>query len=197
MHLSTARSGRSHQTHHRLRTALLRVMLALAAVVAGLVGTAGTAKAAGIQCSHSWHYIIFGQTGRTVKPVTDETGTFLQAVGNRNQDPWNQQVLFCRDPLWGANQYAIFTNLGSAYWNNEWYSRIPLYTVGSISSPNQLFQIDDFDGNFFTLLSVTDNWQAPGYVYADQNKGYKLFANNGYSKTGINLFQISPRALMA
>jgi hypothetical protein len=169
----------------RKARAIGAVGMVLAASLA-LVGIEATPAHAVTTCG-PWHYIAFGQTGLNLKPEDDN---YLYATGRANQDFWNQQVQFCRDPDWGANHYAIRSNRGGKYWSS-FMADLDRGRICSCSTrvfdPQELFEITDFDGNFFLIKSVGKNRFLNGSTMP--------VTLGGARENGTNLYLISPRDL--
>jgi hypothetical protein len=140
-------------------------------------------------CSRTWHYITHGETGLNVQPVI--AYYYLRADGIPGVNYWNQQFLFCRDPDWGPNHYAIYSNLTKKYWwadsgGNLWAD------YPSIDNPNQLFEVASFDGYWSTIRYVGDH--TPYYVRPLPGST-ALFAYPG-QLAGVYLFRIEPPDLL-
>jgi hypothetical protein len=178
----------------RTLTTLLAALLVSAGLVVSQAAPAQAAPAqAATECSRTWHYIKAGERNRNVKPVGE--AELLYAIGIQSQDYWNQQLLFCRDPGWGPNHYAIYANATGNYWSRGIYPWLPIHAGAvAIFDPRQLFEVKSYDGNFFTIKSVQVGLEA--YVRADRGDGL-LLADRGLQLGGDNLFLIQPRNLLA
>jgi hypothetical protein len=166
------------------RIGALMAALLMAALV--LVGVAASPAQAATGCG-AWHVISYGQSGRAVTVGAD---SYLYPVGG--SDFWNQQVQFCRDPLWSAGHYAIHSNRGGRYWTTK-FTVAPFYEppVCSCSSQiyntHELFAITDFDGRFWTIKSVATGRYLTGTS--------PITLDHSGVLNGTNLFLISPRNL--
>jgi hypothetical protein len=166
------------------RTGALMAALLMAALA--LVGVATTPAQAATSCG-AWHIISYGQTG---KAITVGADSYLYPVGGA--DYWNQQVQFCHDPLWTADHYAIHSNRGGGYWTTKFtvspFNEPPVCSCSSqIYNTHELFAIDNFDGNFWTIRSVATGRYLTGTS--------PITLDHSGFKNGTNLFLISPRNL--
>lgn len=164
----------------RMFGVLVTVLMAVG--IASAPQTAAAAPAATV-CSNSWHYIKASQVGRNVKPE----GGWLRASGG--SDLWNQQFTFCRDPLWGANHYGIYSNATGRYCDGVNTSGI-VCSLSNIPDVYALFEVKKYDAKFWTIEAVGRD----AYVYTDASGWLRL--DRGQFLGGDNLFEISPTNLM-
>jgi hypothetical protein len=170
-------------------------VLAILLILAGTVVVGATPAHADADCSDSWHYIKHAQLNRYVKPVGESES--LYATGVRTADYWNQQFLFCRDPGWAPNHYAIYSNATANYWGRHTAQPFLPVHAGAVAifNPYQLFEVKSYDGHFVTIVSVAAT-PLQAYVYAESGSAV-LSANRGLFLGGDNLFLIESPALMA
>jgi hypothetical protein len=169
-----------------LRRVATSAALSLVAMLA-MMGVHQTAAHAATSCG-PWHTIAFGQTGLNLKV---ESNGYIYASGG--PDYWNQQLQFCRDPGWGSAHYAIHSNRGGLFWSSFFGSSngwaVCSCSAGIYEGFHELFEIKDFDGNFFTIRSVGTG------RYLTVSSGMLLLQNSSVPLNGTNLFLISPRDL--
>jgi len=183
----------------RRRRLLLHLGLVLLVSAGNLFAVSSSARADdGLPCSRSWHYIMHAESHRYV--VESMGGQY--AWGTRNVEPWNQQLVFCRQPGWGPDHYAIKTNVSKCYWNRD--VETELYHPLGIHCPfedwNQLFEVKRLpNSKFWTILSITPGWTETAYLYADPSRGYGLYGDpRGVDDVnGGDLFEITSGDLMS
>jgi hypothetical protein len=64
-------------------------------------------------CASQWYYIHGGGTNTYWR--TNPTSYFVQAIGNRNADYWNQEYLPCWYSDWDINAYMFLSNMGGLF----------------------------------------------------------------------------------
>lgn len=148
---------------------------------------------ADVGCSRSWHTIKASAAGKnlTVLPYPDAEMA-VYALGRPGQDPWYQWMLFCRDPGWGPNHWAISSNTSAAYWGKyDCENCIPHVSAVSreIYDWDNLFEVKPYDAKFWTIRSVgTGEWI---YVGLDGRLYGRFWLG------AENLFEMNPRNLLA
>jgi hypothetical protein len=110
----------------------------------------------------------------------------LGAYGRPGVEPWYQLMLFCRDPGWTQNHWAVYSNTYGSYWTKPICEVcVPYVTAqaGDIFNLDELFEIKRYDARFWTIKSVVSGeWI---YVGADG----RLYGRSWLG--GDNLFEIS------
>jgi len=170
-------------------------MILAALLAAGIVAVPEAAQAA-TSCSRSWHYITHAETGLNLQPdplqYQGNTTVYADAVPGTNV--WNQQFLFCRDPGWSPNHYAVYSNGTGRYWGEA--NNIVHAGLDSITGAQMLFDIWKFDSNFWVIRYVGWPWYEK-YLYPDHTPGYSHVLTMGQPPlTGNHLFRISPANLL-
>jgi hypothetical protein len=172
---------------------VVTVLVAVAAVGLPQAARAAPPAPTATRCSSSWHFITHGETGRNVRP--DYWGNlFADGVpGNW----WDQKFLFCRDPGWSANHYAIYANSGGLYWTASLDGDVSWVgaTATAIESPRQLFSVVRFDATWWSIRWVGYPFE-PYYVYPDRGARDNPLRIGPAPLTGNHLFRIQPSNLM-
>ncbi|WP_203783739.1 hypothetical protein [Paractinoplanes rishiriensis] len=176
---------------------LLRAAVVAVLVGGGVVSVPGAAVAA-TTCSRSWHFITHGETGLNVRPdpLMYQGNTTLYADGVPGDDTWNQQFMFCRDPGWGTDHYAIYSNLTGRYWS---YGTNGVLYAGAegIHGTQQLFQVWKYDSTWWVIRAVGFPFYAR-YAHPNPTRGWsnQMEAVAG-PLNGTMLFRITPSDLMS
>jgi hypothetical protein len=165
----------------------------LIVVLTGVVGAvmAVAPAYAATRCSQHWHSIRHGELGQYL--TVRATGRVV-ALGDINVDPWNEWVLFCRDPGWAPNHYAVLMNVTGKYWyydpNSPSEDSI-MGTAGSIVDTHQLFEVQSYDGYWSTIQTV---WIGALQHYIEPNRASA--SNNIVAgplvRNGHTLYRIEP-----
>jgi hypothetical protein len=170
------------------RAAALVGLLAL--VSTAFVASAAPAVASTTSCSPAWHTIKASALNRMVTFNNDYF--FAMANGSKGVAPWNQQVLFCRDPNWTAGHYGIYTNYSGLYCGrNEPHGDREFVSCGwgRIYNENNLFEIKRYDSKFWSIKHVLTLGCVTAHSYLDPleilrqgpcpQNGYQLFEIDG------------------
>jgi hypothetical protein len=177
-----------------------RVLGAVVAVLlaAGLIAVPEPAMAV-TGCSKSWHYITHGETNLNLEPQVGAHGSRpLHATGGT--DYWNQQFLFCRDPGWGANHYAIWSNMAGAYCSTSYAGRVSCESP-AIEGLAQLFAIRRYDSTWWYITDVHNNGFIDRLLYPDvvspELPPNPIVADQILAPlNGAHLFRITPSNLL-
>jgi hypothetical protein len=175
----------------------------LGAVVAvllatGLIAVPEPAMAA-TGCSKSWHYITHGETNLNLEPQIGADG-WRPAHATGGPDYWNQQFLFCRDPGWGPDHYAIWSNMTGAYCNT--YARAMACDSVAVHGLGELFELRRYDSTWWYITDV-HNIRALNVFLHPRTTGGELPPNRIVGDgllvplAGRHLFKITPSNLMA
>lgn len=171
-------------------------VVAATMTLAGLTVIAPQAAQAATTCSRSWHYITHGETGLNVRPdpLLYQGNTTLYADATPGTDTWNQAFLFCRDPAWTADHYAVYSNLTGGYWSGNNYI---LYAGSeSITGQQELFSIWRYDSTWWVIRYVGFPFY-PAYVSPNRTPGWSNTLTYGQGPlNGSHLFRITPSNLM-
>jgi hypothetical protein len=145
---------------------------------------------AGTQCSKTWHTITHGETGLRVRVEHNTNDPHVYVNGVPGVEPWTQLFLFCRDPLWGAGQYAVYSNSRGSYWHGT--SDGVFATAPAIENVQQLFYVfTPANAPGWTAMQWMGSRFIPKYAGPDRSAyGYHLRFSGTLS--GNNLFRITP-----
>ena len=109
---------------------------------------------------------------------------------------FRQQFLFCRDPGWAPDHYAVYSNLTARYWDVDFSGGVYANAPG-IADKNQLFEIRRYDSTWWTIKWV-GGFRLWSY-YVRPNRTYN-WHNPLEAKTdpltGNHLFRITPTNLL-
>jgi hypothetical protein len=149
---------------------------------------------AGTKCSDSWHYITHGETGLRVRVEYDTNDKHVYVNGVPGVEPWTQQFLFCRDPLWAPGHYAVYSNSAGAYWHGT--TGGVYATAPGIEDEQELFYVFR-PANAPTWTAMT--WVGSRFITKYAGPDRSAYGNHlRFSNTlgGNNLFRITPSDLL-
>jgi hypothetical protein len=169
------------------------VAAACALVVAG--GAAATA-AAETRCSARWHTIRHAETGKMLQP---NGAGFVYADGTAGVAPWDQYVLFCRDPDWEQGHYGVYSNRTGRYWFTETPDGVIAAYGTQFATPRFLFDLRRYDDKFWTIRFVGEeadlfrgNYLRPAGSGGLFRPAVLVAHTRSGVLSGANLFTISP-----
>jgi hypothetical protein len=160
-------------------------MLASMLVVLGVYATPAHA----VTTCGPWHRITWGEGGLNL--VVTNRSDYIMHYGQPNVEPWNQLLQFCHDPIWTSTHYAIRSNGNGYYWTTDTNSTYVCACSLKVYNEHELFEILDYDGNFYTIAGVGK----AGYLTGRGSIYIRRESNNTIPLNGGNLFLISPRDL--
>lgn len=163
-----------------VRSTIVALLAISAAVVLSV--SAKPAGASVYSCS-GWIYIQAANSGWWHATASDPN---VDAIGDRNLDPWNQQFSICHDSAWDASHFALRSNASGAYLEPLGDFQQLFGLSFSVTHGEQLFRWCDYDGNFSTFQSVGTG----RFVGADLSFDWAPVRANSTTLTGWQLFRV-------